>query len=351
MGARANLVIRLGRMEMWVFMLRPFRVWHQKYPEGVVDGLDVVEKEAYLSWIRDSFKNLKLKHPTAAILLTDQVVFRKNSEAVRGDLQQFWDEVPLTPEVLSKHVEAKGGKVEAMATNKDLYEPVKQAVEETGGQVVGVLPETDYFTIPVDKVPGELEIKRLMAKGDWGEQPSFVTNDDDRLARLRKSGVSRKWMGASLGLTIVVLGAGSTFLVVNKVQQAQTLTPSAKEVSPSMTPTMSPETQVVKTPIPTQEVVSIAPEDLNLQVLNGSGVPGAATEAKDFLNSKGYTNVSIGNASSSAFVLTEIAIKPDKKGAFLDLARDLGERYKVATVAGELSAQIEFDAVVTLGQE
>ncbi|MFC1790712.1 LytR C-terminal domain-containing protein [Patescibacteria group bacterium] len=116
--------------------------------------------------------------------------------------------------------------------------------------------------------------------------------------------------------------------------------PVAAEVTP--TPTMMPE------PTPAPELDR---EDLTVQVLNGSGTPGLAGVAKDFLEGLGYPEVETGNADSYDYEQTEIAIK-DSKAAYLALLQeDLEDDYFLSTDSAVLAEEDNFDAVVTIGKE
>lgn len=117
--------------------------------------------------------------------------------------------------------------------------------------------------------------------------------------------------------------------------------------------TPSPVPTVVETePTPTASPSSTFKRDgLKLQVLNGSGVSGAAGKAKTLLEGLGYKDVDTGNASSSNFVKTEVSVKESAK-EYLDLViKDLSKEYEATAAAKVLSNTSKYDIVITLGQK
>ena len=73
----------------------------------------------------------------------------------------------------------------------------------------------------------------------------------------------------------------------------------------SISPTVIPPTA---TPTP-----NFKKEDVKITILNGSGVKGKATEIKEILKNKGYTEIVTDNADNFDYKITEIQVKKDKK--------------------------------------
>lgn len=115
------------------------------------------------------------------------------------------------------------------------------------------------------------------------------------------------------------------------------------------TPSPSP-TLYSPTPAPTASASStVKRSDLSVEVLNGSGTSGVASEAKDFLESLGYTVANTGNADNFDFANTEISIKDSKKDYLETLTKDLSDKYSLATESSSLDASSDYDAVITIG--
>lgn len=92
-------------------------------------------------------------------------------------------------------------------------------------------------------------------------------------------------------------------------------------------------------------------DTLKIQILNGSGVSGAAGKAKTYLEGLGYKSIDTGNASASDFTETEISIKEAKKEFTSLLTTDLSKNYQVAKAIKTLVTTSRYDVVITLGQK
>ncbi len=114
-----------------------------------------------------------------------------------------------------------------------------------------------------------------------------------------------------------------------------------KPVTPAATPTPSAA--------PTEASIDLSKYDI--EVLNGSGVAGAAADVKTQLSDAGYTVTSTGNASSSSHETTEISSKSSVDSDYLKkLTTELSGKYSV-TKGDALDDNSKFDVVVTLGSK
>lgn len=122
--------------------------------------------------------------------------------------------------------------------------------------------------------------------------------------------------------------------------------PDSAPLPAALTPLASPTVSVSPTP-----EVELSRADLTIQILNGSGLTGAAAKAKDYLEELGYGVDTVGNASSTNFSTTQIAIKDSKKAYLSLLTKDLGEKYTLADKTETLDEDGQYDVVITLGKE
>lgn len=100
------------------------------------------------------------------------------------------------------------------------------------------------------------------------------------------------------------------------------------------------------TPEPTQ---AVSKEDLTIQVLNGSGAPGAAGDGRDYLQELGYENISVGNADSYAYEQTEVYVKEEMKDMVETLVEDLKEEYEVEVQSEYLDEDSDYDIRIIIG--
>lgn len=119
---------------------------------------------------------------------------------------------------------------------------------------------------------------------------------------------------------------------------------------PTASPIATVEPVVSSTPKP-ETKTDVKRETIKLQVLNGSGTSGLAGKAKTYLEGLGYVGVVAGNAPSSDFEETAIAVKDTKKEFLETVKADLSKNYQVAKETEVLSASSKYDFVITLGRK
>jgi len=144
-------------------------------------------------------------------------------------------------------------------------------------------------------------------------------------------------------VVVVVLGAlaGGVYVYVNGMKdsgEGATEESETQEFVPTEAPTPTPEAM---------EEVDLS--EYSVSVLNGSGVPGAASEGQEVLESADFVVAETGNASNYDFEATVIQVKSGVPASVVDkLKTALEEEYEVE-VGDTLAESGEFDIVVTVG--
>lgn len=97
----------------------------------------------------------------------------------------------------------------------------------------------------------------------------------------------------------------------------------------------------VATPVPTETPLPINEpvfnrSDWSLEILNGSGVAGAAKKLADKIQAQGYPIVKTGNAEKDNYSQTQILVKISLQDQVELIIADLKDTIKIASVAGEL---------------
>jgi hypothetical protein len=118
----------------------------------------------------------------------------------------------------------------------------------------------------------------------------------------------------------------------------------------SPTPVATTMSENKETPVASSSP-TLKRDGLKVQVLNGSGVSGAAGKAKTLLEGLGYVSVETGNASSSSVETTEVAVKETAKEYLELIIKDLSKEYEATAAAKVLPTSSKYDIVVTLGKK
>ncbi len=250
------------------------------------------------------------------------------------------NEAPVITHVV-EIVDESTGETKPVAEGTIRKEEVKEVVEDLKDEVKDVEDKVEELET---KVEPELE---------KAPEPTQEEKDKDVIGELfgsQTASMAAEISGESKGSrksiilwAILIIGValltGAGLLVI--VRGPDSLT--AMFAKPTPTPT--------STPSPTPTLVAPDRSAVTIEVLNGSGVAGAAAKAKDFLMGKGYKVGKTGNAATSDFTLTEIHVKKEKEGTLPLLKDDLKDGYTIGTSAADLSADSSSDARVIIGQK
>lgn len=131
------------------------------------------------------------------------------------------------------------------------------------------------------------------------------------------------------------------FYLINNFKKINLNFSSTKSIPTPLytTPTFTP------TPTPL-----FSKEELKIQVLNGSGIPGKASEMKEILRKKGYEEIITGNADNFNYKTTEIKAKKSKIQAISIIKEDLKDYLSVFKET-ELSEKETPDVIIILGSD
>lgn len=154
---------------------------------------------------------------------------------------------------------------------------------------------------------------------------SFVVNKTNLSLHDEEKKSGKKLLIVIIILILILCGGyfiGKKLRVASRVRNVIQPTPSATS-TPSPTP--SPVSQPV-----------LNRSDWSLEILNGSGVTGAARKVADKIQALGYPVTKTGNADKDNYSVTQILVKSDLQSQVELVVADLRDIIKIASVAGEL---------------
>ncbi len=130
---------------------------------------------------------------------------------------------------------------------------------------------------------------------------------------------------------------------------AEAPTPSPSE-KPTPTPTPTPTPKPTPSANPVDKATGLDRSKLNVLIQNGSGAPGVAGKASDYLKGLGYNVISTGNADNNNYTNVFIQVKASKSDYLALLKKDLGFNYTIGTNSADLSDSSSEDALVIIGK-
>lgn len=130
-------------------------------------------------------------------------------------------------------------------------------------------------------------------------------------------------------------------------QQPQVIESDATP-TPSPTPLEDPDATASGQVDETSSDSEIDRAEIAIQILNGSGVPGAAGDVADLLTAENYDDIDTGNASSFDYDTTEVRVAAGNQALFADIESILEVSYEI-TQGDPLDEDSDFDVVITVG--
>lgn len=176
---------------------------------------------------------------------------------------------------------------------------------------------------------------------------------------------ARRKFGMKWVIVLVVLlvaATGGIFFLSNRSGSSQeTITPTpvelptevpTPEITESASQSATPATSGTPSgsPAPTRKASVQSAKDMNIQIQNGSGAEGVASQARDFLKGKGYSYFETGNADNYDYSGTTVKVKSSLDKYVATLRKDLSEKYTIASGSASLPDDSLFDAVVIVGK-
>lgn len=156
---------------------------------------------------------------------------------------------------------------------------------------------------------------------------------------LPKLSLPRKEIFLFIGSFVLSFAA---FLLISNFKSFKLPTFTTK---PTPAVTATPTSVPSLTPTP-----SFKKETLRIQVLNGSGTAGKASEFKDILRKKGYLEIITGNAETFDYKITELQVKKSKFQASAMIKEDLKD-YLTAFKETVLAEDETPDVVIIFGSD
>lgn len=199
-------------------------------------------------------------------------------------------------------------------------------------------------SISVDKAPEVVENTEGSNDSKKNDDIKYVSNTNtDEIDDYERP--NYLWIIVPTALLVGAL-VGGLITYFSGISRLDTNTDAAATPTPVATTSPSVDSEPTTAP-----VSNLKKDELKIQILNGSGVSGAAGKAKTLLEGLGYKNIDAGNASSSDFATTEVAIKDTKKEYLDAILKDLSKNYEASEAAKPLAATSKYDLVITLGKK
>lgn len=333
-----------------------------QFPADTVVDMEVVNEETMQTSFQEWLDQTQPQPKDVIVIFAEEICFSKNfpvttdKQGMDGLATGFVESVPFD-NVLSKQF-SLGAEIKVVALNKDLYEVFIKTLEEKQFYIKSMFPD---FIFGADFSQG---LTVDLAKSLSSQLEALAVHDlidpkkrKDRQQKefIKKQFAITKEVGIAIGFFIFLI-AVLIVLIWNMNRQNETL----KKPTPSPSPVVEQSTAPRQSPIAStsaeeaSESASPTDEefgDLQIQVLNGSGISGKADEVRQSLEAVGAGEVSTGNATQTNTGNTIVVIRLGLSQLNQELLQEALEQITEDFVIQQNSELEVYDVIITIGQD
>lgn len=213
-------------------------------------------------------------------------------------------------------------------------------IKESAEENIEVVKADDDEDIKISDIP--VRSMEDLSKGKDSESESLASTFSASEFGLSNGEGSKKrniLLFIVVFLLVALVSAIFYFFFTGSLKFEPSQQPVVETVSPTQAPTATP------TP------VEFNRSELSVNVLNGSGVGGAAGKMQTLLEDLGYEDIEVGNAETSDYINVTLQLKQDYEQFGELISEDLKDDYVVNDNIEALDSDSEFDVVIIIGQE
>lgn len=186
--------------------------------------------------------------------------------------------------------------------------------------------------IPETNLKAPLKIEEVGEKEEDGQQEK----SNEQALSPQEQGNKNLFIFGGIVVGIIILATVGFFIFSSKQPQEQkTITPQSETSTPK--PTEAPKKALNRA-------------DWSMEVLNGSGVSGAAKKIADKLKDLGYPIVKVGNADKDDYETSQILVSKTLQDKIDLVLADIKDIVKIASSSGDLKDSTA-SARIILGKE
>lgn len=330
------------------------------FPPDVLDNQEIVDKAKLEKFLAEFFTSCKIKGKKAIGLISDNLIYQKNipkSKNFELEKSNFLDEIPFDPGNIARYESEIKDNVFLAATNKTIYNSVKNIFQRLGGNVISIIPAfligkfKSAQALTIDEFEQILKRSDLFRKNDYFIESKVIPELEEKKHSFFNTKILLLGVGGSLiilgGLYLLYQTIGKEYLKGQNKDLAKQARPSAlvnmKEnlASSSGTIEATPSGQVL-----------VNKEEVKFQVFNGTGLSGQAGRVRSILNKLGFNKIEVGNTQRSTNTKTTKIDYYSRLSEKLkdEINQELNKLFS-SVEAKEATGSAEFDVVVTTGEE
>ena len=335
------------------------------FPPNYEKDQEIIDIEKFEQLISNFLSKLNLKNNKIIIVLSAENLFEKTlplSDKTKEEAaaKKFFGSVPFDPQkVAKKQIRTKNG-LNLIAANKNLYESIVHVLQKLQSEIRAAVPVSMFGITSL--VLSRQDIKKITSNSEMLKTSNFLsgnaqikqaadTPSDEENPQVEKKKSKLNPISVA-GIAFIVVGLGIVVFLLFKQGILKQYSPFNKNPLPTLAPSPRESIPAI-VDLENQEATGQAElsskQDLTIQVLNGSGISGQASQVQALLQSLDYSQIETGNADSQDLTSTKIVYKQNVADSLISEIKTELEKTLANVETEEASDDIGFDIVITTG--
>src|SRR3989344_783458 len=335
------------------------------FPPNYEKDQEIIDLEKFEQLISNFLSKLSLNGKKVIIVISSENLFEKTiplSDKTKEETaaKKFFEEIPFDlQKIAKKQIRTKNG-LNLIAANKNFYDSIVHVLQKLQVEIRAAVPST-MFGITASTLTSE-DIKKISSNPEMLKTSDFLSIDtqkkQDRETQpekenLQADGEKSKFNPATVaGIAFIVVGLGVVVFLLFKQGILKQYLPFNKKPLPTLAPSpqeSKPAPVDLENKEATEQAELSSKQDITIQILNGSGVSGQASQVQALLEQLDYSQIETGNANSQNLTTTKIVYKQNVADSLISEIKTELEKTLANVETEQTSDDIGFDIVITTG--
>ncbi|OGD86746.1 hypothetical protein A2164_01585 [Candidatus Curtissbacteria bacterium RBG_13_35_7] len=327
-----------------------------EFPESIIKDEEILNKAGFEKLLLDFFNKISLKEKKIVIAISEELIFQKtipqSAKEENTEVNNFFNEIPFDSQKIAKKLIKNDKELLLIATNKDLFENIILCLKQLSLQIVAVVPIT-LFNITSTSVLNKNDVNNILSNSKILKIGNFLTEEisdkqDSSQTLDSKSFLNKKILVIFIAIIIIIILF--IFYFIKKPQFLSKFGNKTNETPSISTKTTisSPTPFASDSPLPSQ---ILDRSKIKIQVVNGTGKIGQASQVKEKLESLNFSDISLENSDKQGNKETKVVfsqkIPAEIKEEIVKMLEDSFAKVNVG-----IENEIEnYDFIITTGDD
>ncbi|OGM26266.1 hypothetical protein A3D00_05270 [Candidatus Woesebacteria bacterium RIFCSPHIGHO2_02_FULL_38_9] len=344
-----NSVAFLDRNYMVFYDGKSFKSYTFNFPVNSVRDLEIKSRDEVTKELKMFLEKNKVAVSKICLVLSRNVYFEEDlplevdESAIEAETNRFESLIPFSNVGVMLFRSEKSFKL--IGVNKDFWESFREILDSLGFMTFSVIPAFALGNSYEDKPFDVNSAKAALRKFNSFTEFSFLSNI--AVVNLEQGPLGNKTETKRTKLLIIIfvvlLIAFVVLFILTRAQTKPAPTRVKSVTQPIIIPTSFPTVSLTVTPL-----VTSAPENIKINILNGSGKAGQADLLRQDLNKIDFTTVDIAASVLSSSKTTMIGFTTSTPA---DIKQKIFELVKIRypDISIQDSESSVYDVVITIG--